>query len=531
MRRFLTLSGVCVLSFASVALGQTPGTRPFGSGLKPSPGGSPTVAKPAAESAFSPRAGSGTRPSSSFQPDTQPAATNEESAAPASGFGSGSFNPTPRPAAGSNFQSGSANSPGSFRSNVVAPAETETRELAPATNSFQSPATSSTTRPYPTTGALAPTANPGTRSFGASTLSQPPRNPLPTQPGTGSRIASSTSSSASAPISAEVASPVADSLLKQSLQPRGQNELPGQPVALSQAIEHAGGGSSRIRAVQTYWKLVTKMTAYHAAIDDRNLFHQINSRQLAQHDRTALAAAQLGAEAAVHRAELDFVNTQHELASIAHFSEVDVQALPSDVPLVSEYRTHFTALYGGGSAPSGLRRIDRSMPYHLKNVRSQADAVVASQQAMQAAVAAVSSGETGVSSLLEVHRHYAAQRTEFTLAVYDYNAMIAEYALNVAPNQSPATIVGMLIKTKPATRSATIIRDDSSVRAVSAEGPIAADQAPILQPAHHERVIQMPVEQPSNGFSNRYPRQGEAAIENPVETAEPEADAAPQWQR
>lgn len=254
-------------------------------------------------------------------------------------------------------------------------------------------------------------------------------------------------------------------------------------MPLSAIIERGGSAAHRIRAVQTYWKLVTKVAAYHAAMDDRQLFAQINSRQLPQHDRTTLAAAQQSAEAALSHAELDFVTTQNELSDLVHFSDVELQALPSDLPLVSEYRTHFTTLYGSGAAPSGLRRLDRAMPYHLKNVRSRADAVVAAQQAVQAAAEAVATGQASASSLLEVHRHYANQRSAFALAVFDYNSMIAEYALNVAPHQSTGTIVGMLIKTKPA---ATARQPQPSVRAASAETPVVADDAPQLQPAYLE---------------------------------------------
>jgi hypothetical protein len=133
------------------------------------------------------------------------------------------------------------------------------------------------------------------------------------------------------------------------------------------------------------------------------------------------------------------------------------------------------------------------MPYYLKTVRSRADAVIASHQAVQAAAEAVANGQATVAELLEIHHQYARERSAFTLAVYEYNAMIAEYALNVAPNQSPGTIVGMLIKTKPATRSATIVREEQVVR-VSGEQPIAADQAPILRHEAQEEAMLLPAQ-------------------------------------
>jgi hypothetical protein len=252
------------------------------------------------------------------------------------------------------------------------------------------------------------------------------------------------------------------------LEPRAAEALPGKPLALAQVVERSSGTAQRIRAVQAYWKLAAQVAAYHAALDDRTLFSRLNTA-----DRTALAA-QLAAEAAVRRAELDVVNAQSELADAAGLT--DAQALPADLPLVSEYRTEFTTLYSSGAAPSSLRHIDRAMPYHLKDVRARADAVVAAQQAVQTVAEGVSSRQATMAELLEVHRHYAAQRAAFSAAVLDYNAMIAEYALHVAPNHSTPTIVSMLIKTKPAAARTVA---PASVRPASAESAIA-DHAPAI---------------------------------------------------
>jgi hypothetical protein len=203
------------------------------------------------------------------------------------------------------------------------------------------------------------------------------------------------------------------------------------------------------------------------------------------HERSLLAAAQLAATAQVRRAELEFVTTQHELVEAAQLPSAEFQPLPSDPPLVSEYRTHFATLYGERAAPSGLRRLDRALPYHLQAVRAQADAVVAASRAMEAASAAVSNGQAGIDTLLNCHRLTHRERAAFMTEVFDYNAIIAEYALNVAPRQSPGTIVGMLIKTKPSTTegSASIIADSRVIRTVSSDTPLpadAADAAPVL---------------------------------------------------
>lgn len=526
------LLAVTLVAGNAIAQGTTGLPRPASGGLRPSPGtattgstsaSSGTVPKPAATSSFPrPSASAFARPMPTAAEEAAPveeaAAPPSSSFQPSSRFGGSQFTPAtenttgtaggsfrglsdtaetaPQPEADVqpaqattqfNPQSRLSNPPESRLSNTPAPTASR---MTPSVGSSSLPArtfgggatTYDSGNTSNTTSATAPATLPTTSS---STTA--PRNALPTRT-LGSRVASATPAPTAVSTPAESASPIAEQLLKTSLEARAQHALPGQPVPLSAVVERGAGSAQRIRAVQTYWKLVTKMTVYHAAVDDRNLFAQINSRQLAAHDRAALAAAQLAADAAISRAELDFVNTQNELAEVARFSDVELQALPTDVPLVSEYRTHFTTLYGSGSAPSGLRRLDRAMPYHLKNVRSRADSVVSAQQALQAAVEAVTTGQASVSSLLEVHQHYHRERVAFATAVFDYNAMIAEYALNVAPNQPPSTIVGMLIKTRPITRSATVVREDAVVRTISSEEPIAADNAPELRSAQPRTI-------------------------------------------
>ncbi len=315
---------------------------------------------------------------------------------------------------------------------------------------------------------------------------------------------------------AEAASPVAEMVLTQALQPRGELELPGQPLSLVQALQHTSSGGERIQAVQTYWKLVTQVAAYHAALDDRALFNNVAVQQLAAHERSVLAAAQIAATAEVRRAELEFVNTQHELVEAARLPDAQLQPLPSDAPLVSEYRTHFAALYGERAAPSGLRRLDRALPYHLQAVRAQADAVVAATRALEATANAVNSGQAGVDSLLNSHRLAARERAAMMTVVFEYNAVIAEYALHVAPGQPAETVVGMLIKTRPTERSASVV-SSRVIRTVSSNEPIAADAAPNLAaPAARTFSVQdQPQEAPTQSVLQQ-PRQFQFSAEPPI---------------
>ncbi len=120
---------------------------------------------------------------------------------------------------------------------------------------------------------------------------------------------------------------------------------------------------------------------------------------------------------------------------------------------------------------------------------------MAAQQALQATAEAVSTGEATVTNLVEVQRMMARQRANFNNAVFEYNAIIAEYALHVAPGSpSRETLVGMLIKTtKPLNRSAAI-QHEGDVRVVSGEEYIVKEEllplSAATQPAEPKRTFQ-----------------------------------------
>lgn len=337
----------------------------------------------------------------------------------------------------------------------------------------------------PRTGAPRTLVSPST-----TTVSPSPRTPATMPAANPSRTA--------APVNPDAASPVAEMLLKQSLEPRQSRSLTGDPLSLAEVLERVTGREDRILTVQTYWKLVTKLAAYHGALDDKALFAQINVRQLPPHERAALAAVQLAAKAAAERAELEVVIAQNELSQMARLNDAQAQCLPSDVPLVSQYRTEFETLYSAGAVPAMLGRLNRQLPYHLKDVRARADAVVAAQQGVQAMAEAVSTGQASVASLSEAHRILLRERIAFVSSVYDYNAAIAEYAFHAVPNSSSSTAVGMLIKTRPATRSAAV-SSEGGVIVVSAEQSVEADRAPVLSGSVTSRTL------PSQPTQNQLP--------------------------
>ena len=452
-------------------LGQLPRSQPSGA-TTPASGGQPMSSAPASSTRRSGASGFiQPQPAARVVDEAEPAVVVDEAAtAPATAFGTGGIRP--RMDTATRFSAGDG-----------------AQNVAP-TNQYAT----ETAQPR-SVGSFAPSGT--TRTLGSPTTSRT----------LGTRTASTARSAAPvATTPADAASPVAELLLGQSLQPRAQHELPGQPLPLAQVFERTTGTAQRIKAVQMYWKLVAKLSAFHGAIDDRTLVQSINVRQMSQHDKATLAAAQMSAEANVRRAELEFITAQNELIEGALLPDAESQPLPSDVPLVSEYRTHFTTLYGERAAPSGLRRLDRALPYHLKDVRAQADAVVAAQQAVQTTAEAVSSGEATVTTLIEVQRMLARERANFTNAVFEYNAMIAEYALHVAPgSQSLETLVGMLIKTKPAVRSAAI-QPRGDVRTVAGEEVIISEE---ILPADTQPRLAEP--------QRRFPQEAYQSAQQPQE--------------
>ena len=202
----------------------------------------------------------------------------------------------------------------------------------------------------------------------------------------------------------------------------------------------------RKAAIQRYWQLSA------AALDLAHAKREVNElaslpAPAERSQQAELAAAQAIARARVGETELALRTLQ---ADFEQFSEGDWQIeapLPIDVPFIGRYRTNLETYAATDRIPLALRRIDRSLPWILETLIARSEAIDALQFQLSETVQGYRAGRVPLNELLAQHERLRDQRLAFLAGVRDYNQMIADYALSVAPpNLSPEAVVGMLVR-------------------------------------------------------------------------------------
>lgn len=259
----------------------------------------------------------------------------------------------------------------------------------------------------------------------------------------------------------------ANRLLAQSVQIPAGEGLAGQPVTLEQAIAKTTTAAGRKQAISDYWNLAVAMREYYLAVRETRFLVGLPIPQ-STHQKAVLNAAQTAAAADERKAQLTALNAQHDLSGSAALATTELP-LPADTPFIGAYRTHFDTLRARDAVPARLGRIDSTLPVVLQLVDSQAEAIIASEQAVNELNQAYSSGQVSLTRLLEAHTQLRTQRREFLASVGKYNQQIAEYAITVAGNRlNSQRIVGMLIEKSQAGNSVLADRNQNGdIRRVS----------------------------------------------------------------
>jgi hypothetical protein len=149
---------------------------------------------------------------------------------------------------------------------------------------------------------------------------------------------------------------------------------------------------------------------------------------------------------------------------------------PSDMPLISPYRTHFDVFYSQRPAPLTIRQIHQSLPHKLLLIEKRVAAVAATESAREATLESYKGGATSLTLLLQTVERTEQARRAFVAAVVDYNGRIAEYSLaTVGPSLAPETLVSTLIRTAPTGSSLVSLPRD--VRAASTAAPVLTEES------------------------------------------------------
>jgi hypothetical protein len=160
-----------------------------------------------------------------------------------------------------------------------------------------------------------------------------------------------------------------------------------------------------------------------------------------------LRTAQAVAVAQLREAEVQITSAQHDLAEILLLVPGTPLPLPADQPLVGPYRTRFSELFAGRNAPQHAQALDQTLPLRSRAVENHAAALLAAEDALDAAIELQAGGQGRLASVIAALDAQIRQQRAFLAAVCRYNHDIADYALAVvSPQTTPELLVGTLIK-------------------------------------------------------------------------------------
>ncbi len=293
-----------------------------------------------------------------------------------------------------------------------------------------SPSTGVTAAPPPPNppGQAVPAATyPGTPAIGGALIREP------------AAVRTGAVSPSAAPPRATAAQLLADAL---SLPPG--STIVGQPVSLASVVATAPERSRQIEAVHAYWRLAEALGDYHLSHERQQRLARLPA---AKDEAADLRTAQAIAAAQIREAEVQVTTAQHDLAEILLLAPGTPLPLPADQPLVGPYRTLFAEMFAGKTAPQRARMLDQTLPLRNRAVESHAAALLAAEDALDAAIELQTGGQGRLANVIAALDVQVRQQRAFLAAVCRYNHDIADYALVVvAPQTTPEVLVGTLIK-------------------------------------------------------------------------------------
>lgn len=260
---------------------------------------------------------------------------------------------------------------------------------------------------------------------------------------------------------------------------RGE-QLQGNELSLSAAIQSARTRAEQTRRVQNYWELSQAVAVYRLAA--RELLElQTQRNGLAQPDAAwdqAIRSAQnrlTTANSAVRTAQY---RLQHELGRMGE----STLPMPSDAPHCGSYETKFRQIFQGRSSQEA-EELSELLPLRHELLRQLAAEVEAAGQWLSLVSQQRSAASSGL-NLLKAYEQLALQREAFVTAAYRYNDEIVRYTELAVPQQiGTVRLVSMLIQTD--TREASDWQEGAIQRA-SAQEPVESESSAEPPPQTYE---------------------------------------------
>jgi hypothetical protein len=241
-------------------------------------------------------------------------------------------------------------------------------------------------------------------------------------------------------------SALATKILQDLLQPTRADQNV-RALRLYDALERTNGSQQQFTAIKAYWDWSLAVTELHGVVEEDAILARMNPPRTS-HEQAAHMANRKASRSRLEDTQLDVAAKVVDLLDATGLRGTTTPLRPTDVPFVSTYNTNFSRIFPNNSAPVTLRKINQTLPFALKVVRSRADSYAGARQALTAAEQGYQAGQCPYDDFVNAMGLVRSQRRAFLDSVHDYNFGIAEYALSIAgPGMERETVVSMLIRT------------------------------------------------------------------------------------
>ena len=249
-------------------------------------------------------------------------------------------------------------------------------------------------------------------------------------------------------------------LLAETMSTPPEKEFDGVATGLTAVLRRVRDPADRHRAIEAYWRLAAAQAEFVFLSDLREQL-----RRTTKNDANTPAAhsARASMRSAMIRAATTAYEYQHELADYMKLADGEQLPLAADRPHVGSYNTQFEKLLSRGAPPARLRLLDRLLPIRREAIDIHAAAVVAAEDALNAAIQGMN-GTSTISHLLTTFDQLAWEQRQFQRSVRNYNIEIAEYLLAVMPESTNAETLVKALLTNPVQDRPPAASDDDQTR-------------------------------------------------------------------
>lgn len=243
--------------------------------------------------------------------------------------------------------------------------------------------------------------------------------------------------------------------LKAALRPAAQllkrfdidshSTIPGTPVSLFEMLREPITMQRREQMVRQYWETYYDWAALNIAREHLTWAQSLPLNVSAVEKSLVETAKQL-ARGRMLAAEVQMGKSQSRLLDFfANARSDDFLPLPSDMPTVSPYDTHYEDFKKIRTVPSSLRGIDQMLEGTNRLIAQRAATVNLARRSRSELQTAMKTGQAPAASVIQAAELCRAAELDLVASVANYNQAIGHYVVTIEPNKPSEQMVTHMI--------------------------------------------------------------------------------------